>query len=63
MFLNLFVNILIIIINLMIVSEIKKKIEKKKFSFIYGGDLVILWNRMKMKVCCLKEIENVCVCV
>lgn len=62
MFLNLFVNILIIIINLMIVSEIKKKLEKK-FSFIYGGDLVILWNRMKMKVCCLKEIENVCVCV
>lgn len=30
MFLNLFVNILIIIINLMIVSEIKKKNREKK---------------------------------
>lgn len=61
MLLNLLVNILIIITNLTTVSEIKKKTEKKKFSFIHGGDLAISRNRTKMKVRCLKEIENVCV--
>lgn len=63
MLLNLLVNILIIITNLTTVSEIKKKPEKKKFSFIHGGDLAISRNRTKMKVRCLKEIENVCACV
>lgn len=62
MLLNLLVNILIIITNLTTVSEIKKKNQrKKKFSFIHGGDLAISRNRTKMKVRCLKEIENVCV--
>lgn len=61
MLLNLLVNILIIITNLTTVSEIKKKQRKKKFSFIHGGDLAISRNRTKMKVRCLKEIENVCV--
>lgn len=60
MLLNLLVNILIIITNLTTVSEINKKLEKK-FSFIHGGDLAISRNRTKMKVRCLKEIENVCV--
>lgn len=42
MFLNLFVNILIIIINLMIVSEIKKKREKKNLVYLWWrfGDIV-----------------------
>lgn len=62
MLLNLLVNILIIITNLTTVSEIKKKPEKK-ISFIHGGDLAISRNRTKMKVRCLKEIENVCACV
>lgn len=62
MLLNLLVNILIIINNLTTVSEIKKKkTEKKKIQFIHGGDLAISRNRTKMKVRCLKEIENVCV--
>lgn len=61
MLLNLLVNILIIITNLTTVSEIKKKTEKKKIQFILGGDLAISRNRTKMKVRCLKEIENVCV--
>lgn len=60
MLLNLLVNILIIITNLTTVSEIKKKTEKK-IQFIHGGDLAISRNRTKMKVRCLKEIENVCV--
>lgn len=64
MLLNLLVNILIIINNLTTVSEIKKKkTEKKKIQFIHGGDLAISRNRTKMKVRCLKEIENVCACV
>lgn len=63
MLLNLLVNILIIITNLTTVSEIKKKPEKKKIPFIHGGDLAISRNRTKMKVRCLKEIENVCACV
>lgn len=60
MLLNLLVNILIIITNLTTVSEIKKNREKKN-QFIHGGDLAISRNRTKMKVRCLKEIENVCV--
>lgn len=63
MLLNLLVNILIIITNLTTVSEIKKKKQKKKIQFIHGGDLAISRNRTKMKVRCLKEIENVCACV
>lgn len=63
MLLNLLVNILIIITNLTTVSEIKKKTEKKKIQFIHGGDLAISRNGTKMKVRCLKEIENVCACV
>lgn len=62
MLLNLLVNILIIITNLTTVSEIKKKNREKKIQFILGGDLAISRNRTKMKVRCLKEIENVCVC-
>lgn len=61
MLLNLLVNILIIITNLTTVSEIKKKNREKKIQFILGGDLAISRNRTKMKVRCLKEIENVCV--
>lgn len=61
MLLNLLVNILIIITNLTTVSEIKKKTREKKIQFIHGGDLAISRNRTKMKVRCLKEIENVCV--
>lgn len=58
---NLLVNILIIITNLTTVSEKKKN--RKKIQFILGEDLAISRNRTKMKARCLKEIENVCMCV
>lgn len=57
---NLLVNILIIITNLTTVSEKKNR---KKIQFILGEDLAISRNRTKMKARCLKEIENVCMCV